>query len=86
MSKARQFNSLEEVRRCVPVVAAALRGIPTATIPNEAAIAICALATCNEALIERVTNLESIAPKKITANGKTYVWHCPNELIPERPF
>lgn len=34
-------------------------------------------------LLDQVFKLESIAPRRITKDGKTYVWHCPVELIPE---
>ena len=35
-------------------------------------------------LEERVKQLEQIAPKKIKGpDGQTYVWRCPDELIPE---
>lgn len=41
------------------------------------------LVTQNEKLIQRIIELESIAPKKVTLpNGKTLVWRCPDDLIP----
>lgn len=36
----------------------------------------------NRNLKKRIVELASISPKKITMDGKTYVWHCPNELVP----
>lgn len=34
-------------------------------------------------MIEELKLLRSIAPQRIeTEDGKVFVWHCPNELIP----
>lgn len=35
-------------------------------------------------LSKRVMDLEKIAPRKFTKGGKEHVWHCPNELVPNR--
>lgn len=32
---------------------------------------------------ECIAELGAIVPKKITHAGQTYVWHCPEHLIPE---
>jgi hypothetical protein len=34
-------------------------------------------------MLKRIIELQSIAPKRITSAGITYVWHCPDNLIPE---
>jgi hypothetical protein len=35
-------------------------------------------------LLNRIAALEAIAPRKTTLpNGRTMIWHCPDELIPE---
>jgi hypothetical protein len=36
----------------------------------------------NKQLIEKNIQLYSIAPRKIKVDGKIYVWHAPDELIP----
>jgi hypothetical protein len=36
-----------------------------------------------QALTNRIHELELIAPRKITVDGKTFVYRCPVELIPE---
>lgn len=41
------------------------------------------LAARNERQTKRIIELESIAPKKITVGGKQFIWHCPDELIPD---
>lgn len=42
------------------------------------------LAQEKSALLNRIADLEAIAPKKtILSNGQTMIWHCPDELIPE---
>ncbi len=35
-----------------------------------------------ELLLHRIMELESLCPKKIVADGKTYRWDCPTELLP----
>lgn len=52
------------------------RGVP----PEGVIVALCEQ---KERMMKRIVELESIAPRKIKRDGKTYVWHCPNELIPE---
>jgi hypothetical protein len=45
---------------------------------------VVSLAAQKEELIKRVMKLEAIAPKKIThTDGTVFVWHCPDELVPE---
>lgn len=35
------------------------------------------------ALTDRIIELEQIAPKAIRGpDGRTYVWHCPDHLVP----
>lgn len=34
-------------------------------------------------LLRRITELEAIRPRKTVIDGKVFVWHCPDELIPE---
>jgi len=45
---------------------------------------ITALANEKLQLRHEVMELASIAPKKITVHGQTFIWRCPDELIPER--
>lgn len=46
---------------------------------------ITALTEQKRLLINRLVELESIAPRKIKASdGKTYIWHCPDHLVPEK--
>jgi hypothetical protein len=43
-----------------------------------------ALAEINNRLIERILELEGIAPRKIKMpDGSVAVWHCPDEFIPQ---
>ena len=45
-----------------------------------------ALCSANRELLERVSDLASIAPRKITLpDGRVMVWRCPDELVPELP-
>jgi hypothetical protein len=49
----------------------------------------CVVALTNEknALVQKLCELESIAPKKIEmSDGSVLVWHCPNDLIPTQPY
>lgn len=40
----------------------------------------------HEAMMKRLMELESICPKRMKGpDGKIYVWHCPDELIPSTP-
>lgn len=34
-------------------------------------------------LMEKLVTMELIAPRRITRGGRTFVWHCPDHLIPE---
>lgn len=44
---------------------------------------VSALAAEKESLVRRITELESIAPKRIRlAAGGVATWHCPDDLIP----
>lgn len=44
---------------------------------------IVALANLAQQLRKKVIELECVAPRKIvTKEGKVYVWHCPDHLIP----
>lgn len=43
---------------------------------------IVALSQEKAALVKRVVALDSIAPKKYERDGKVFVWHCPDALIP----
>ena len=53
---------------------------------GNASDAIVALANQKNALIARVMELESIAPKKIRIGpDSVMVWHCPDDLVPEMP-
>ncbi len=35
-------------------------------------------------LVEMLRGLELIAPRKMTIDGVVRVWHCPDELVPDR--
>lgn len=40
-----------------------------------------------QALLERITNLEQIAPRKLRdASGNIVVWHCLDHLLPDPPL
>jgi 2-C-methyl-D-erythritol 4-phosphate cytidylyltransferase len=80
--KNRQYTTLADVRHNVPLVARIYDQFNQAEAAERSVIA---LATANEALFARVMELEQIAPKKITAGGQTFIWHCPDELVPESP-
>lgn len=69
--------NIHQARNTDPTVAMMLkRGAPFEQI-------VCALAEEKQAMMNQIIQLHSIAPKKITgADGKTYVWHCPDELVP----
>lgn len=45
---------------------------------------IVALANEKQMLMDQIFNLQNITPKKIRHGNKVYVWHCPDELIPEQ--
>jgi hypothetical protein len=45
--------------------------------------AITRLVEQKQELLKQIRTLQSIAPKRIMApDGKVYVWHCPDELVP----
>jgi hypothetical protein len=47
---------------------------------------VLALLTVISAQTDRILQLESIAPRKIVGpDGKTYIWRCPADLVPEVP-
>lgn len=38
-------------------------------------------------LVEQLIRLESITPRRYQLpDGKVYVWHCPDDLVPIRPL
>ena len=45
---------------------------------------IVALDEHSSALFKRILELMLIAPRKIRIGDKVFVWHCPDELIPEK--
>ena len=48
---------------------------------------ITVLAEQKRRLMQRIIELEMIAPRKMKASdGKTYVWRCPDELVPSIPL
>lgn len=59
--------------------------IPYRIIKQGGSMADCVVALANDRqrLIGRIMELEAIAPKRIRTPDGVYVWHCPNELIPE---
>lgn len=75
----KRYSTFKECAHSEPIVYMAIRGGFSA----ETAI----VALCNDRLrlIDRVMELERIAPKKIKAMGGTYIWRCPDELVPEAP-
>lgn len=44
---------------------------------------ILALVREKKKLLDRINELLSICPRKISNGKLTYVWHCPDDLIPE---
>lgn len=75
--KPRVFKSVEEVRNYHPVVYRAMKS------PGGMAQAVVELANLNEVLMEKLTLLDSYAPKVVKANGQRWIWHCPDHLIPD---
>lgn len=73
----KHYNSYDEVQYSEPIVFMALRQHLTPPA------IILALANELERLRNEVMELQAIAPKKISHGGKTYVWHCPDDMIPE---
>ena len=74
----KQYSTFKECACNEPIVYLALRGGSSA----ETAI----VALCNDRLrmsVVRVMVIERIAPKKVKAMGGTYIWRCPDELVPE---
>jgi hypothetical protein len=63
-----------------PTVNAGLRaGLPLEDV-------IVALVEDKDRLMQRILELASIAPRKITLpNGEVRVWRCPDEFVPETP-
>ena len=45
---------------------------------------IVALDAHSSALFKRILDLMSIAPMKVRIRDRVFVYHCPDELIPER--
>jgi len=45
---------------------------------------VIALTKHNDELINRIMELECIAPRKISVNDITYIWRCPDNMIPYR--
>jgi len=40
------------------------------------------LANQKQVLLEQIMKLEAIAPRKIIIGNDTYIYHCPDHLIP----
>jgi hypothetical protein len=38
----------------------------------------------NEVLLKRILELDGIAPRKMKVGEQTYIWHCPDDLVPYR--
>lgn len=65
------------------------RGRSKLDIVNELTIAkavVVALANNARRLLEELRELDSVCPRKMEVGGRTYVWHCPDELVPYRPL
>lgn len=43
-----------------------------------------ALADQKAQMLKKIIELELIAPKRISHGGKAFIWHCPDELVPEQ--
>jgi hypothetical protein len=76
--KVKRYDKLEAVRlgdACVQQILESGGSLEDVVI---------ALANEKEQLIESVTELDGIAPKRIIdRRGRNYFWHCPDDLIPE---
>ncbi len=36
------------------------------------------------ALLKKVVDLDSIAPRRLKIGDRTYIWHCPDDMVPDR--
>jgi hypothetical protein len=78
--KATEIKNFEDACHNDPTVRAAI----AARLSHKELIGV--LAEQKRLLIEMIVQLESIAPRKVTVEGKTYVWHCPDHLVPDHLF
>lgn len=71
-------SMLDWAKRSSPVVANTLKsgGGLEAVIFN--------LVQENSRLFEAIIKLEAIAPRKFLIEGKTYIYRCPDEMVPAR--
>ncbi len=44
---------------------------------------ICQLVAEKEELLKNMTDLQMIAPRKITVEGETLIYRCPDHLVPD---
>ena len=47
---------------------------------------VIALVEQNRALLDRNAILEGIAPRRIAIGEQTYIWRCPDDLVPDMPI
>ena len=80
----KRYETFEDVRRNVACVQAIM---DRDGIISWAGIHLCviALANENEFLRDRCIRLDRVVPKRITVNGQTMVWHCPDDIVPSAP-
>lgn len=73
-----RYSSIEEAARNIPLLHTAQKyGVPADEV-------ILALVDQNEMLVARVIELEMIAPKKVRdMGGKTWIYRCPDSLVPD---
>lgn len=50
---------------------------------GDATDCVIALIDQKRELINRMMKLEQICPRKIKVGEQTYIWRCPDELVPE---
>ena len=76
-SDLKENEFLEYARRNSAVASAVLRS------GGSANACVFALVMENENLFKRLIELEAIAPRKIKVGEKTYIYRCPDHLVPE---
>lgn len=74
---ARMYPDIEESRRNNAVVNAVLRA--GGTLED----CVGALVRREQEFIQRIIELETIAPRRIKVGNQTYIWRCPDGMIPE---
>uniref|UniRef100_A0A6H2A140 Uncharacterized protein n=1 Tax=viral metagenome TaxID=1070528 RepID=A0A6H2A140_9ZZZZ len=75
--KESRLDQWNKVRLSNPIVAAVFES------GGSLMDCVIALVEQNRALLDRNVILEGIAPRRIAIGEQTYIWRCPDDLVPD---